>query len=118
MRQTKSEPFKYRILVYYSQEDAGYIAEVPELKGCSAWGKSELKAVAAVKEAAKAWLESAKANGIEIPKPIDARKVSGKFLLRLPPDLYQRLAFSAVTQGTSLNQLIVYKLSRESSGHL
>ena len=74
---SKRRPFKYRIVLRYSEEDEGYIAVVPELRGCSAWGETEQKAIEAVEEAASAWLETAKANGIEIPVPLDKQPVSG-----------------------------------------
>ena len=109
---SKRRPFEYRIVVRYSEEDEGYIAVVPELRGCSAWGETEQKAFEAIQEAASAWLESAKANGIVIPVPLDKQPVSGKYALRMPPDLHRELAFEAKAQGLSLNQLIVHKLSR------
>lgn len=112
MRRKGHELFKYRILVHYSEEDKGYIAAVPELRGCSAWGETDAEAIQAVKEAASAWLESARANNIEIPTPIDEQRVTGRYALRLPPDLYRELAFEAKAQGTSLNQLLVYRLSK------
>jgi len=108
----KNRQFHYRIVIRYSKEDEGYIAVVPELRGCSAWGKSELEAIEAVKEATSAWLESAKANGIEIPNPIDEQPVSGRYALRMPPELHRDLVFQAKLEGLSLNQLIVHKLSR------
>ena len=74
----KRRPFDYRIVVRYSEEDEGYIAVVPELRGCSAWGETEQKALEAVKEAASVWLETAKANNIEIPVPLDKQPVSGR----------------------------------------
>ncbi|MFQ5846039.1 MAG: toxin-antitoxin system HicB family antitoxin [Candidatus Methylomirabilales bacterium] len=112
MRTKVREPFTYRIVVRYSKEDGGCIAVVPELRGCSAWGKSESAAIKAVKEAAAAWLAAAKANKIEIPTPLDEKRVSGKFALRMPPELHKELVFEAKVQGRSLNQHIVYKLSR------
>ena len=112
MRTKVQVPFKYRIVVRYSEEDGGHIAVVPELRGCSPWGKSESAAIKAVKEAAAAWLEAAKANKIEIPTPIDAKRVTGKFALRMPPELHKELVFEAKAQGRSLNQYIVYKLSK------
>lgn len=104
-------PFPYRILVRYSEEDAGYIAVVPELRGCSAWGKSETAAIKSVKQAADAWLASAKASGIPIPDPIDKQRMSGRYALRMPPDLHRSLVLEAKAEGLSLNQLIVHKLA-------
>ena len=109
---SKRRPFEYRIVVRFSEEDEGYIAVVPELRGCSAWGKTEQKAIEAVRQAATAWLDSAKANGIDIPIPLDRQPLSGRYALRMPPDLYRELAFQAKVQGLSLNQFIVHKLSR------
>ncbi len=59
----------YHINVFYSEEDGGYIADVPDLKYCSAFGKTPTEAVRQVEIAMKAWLEAAKANGKPIPKP-------------------------------------------------
>ncbi len=109
---SKRRPFEYRIVVRYSEEDEGYIAVVPELRGCSAWGETEPETIEAVKKAASAWLESAQANGIEIPVPLDKQPVSGRYALRMPPDLYRELVFEAKAHGLSLNQFIVHKLSR------
>ena len=108
----KRPPFEYRIVVRYSEEDEGYIAVVPELRGCSASGETEQGAIKAVKEAASVWLETAKANNIEIPVPLGREAVSGRYALRMPPELYRELVFEAKAQGLSLNQFIVHKLSR------
>ena len=59
----------YHINIFYSEEDEGYIADVPDLKFCSAFGETPEQALAEVLQAKLLWLESAKANGIEIPKP-------------------------------------------------
>ena len=109
---SKRRPFEYRIVVRFSEEDEGYVAVVPELRGCSAWGETEQKVLEVVREAASVWLESAKANGIEIPVPLDKQPVSGRYALRMPPELHRELVFEAKAQGLSLNQLIVHKLSR------
>ena len=59
----------YHINVFYSDEDDGYIADVPDLPGCSAFGGSPEEAVAQVVVAKEAWLEAAAAAGTPIPKP-------------------------------------------------
>ena len=60
---------KYAIEIFYSEDDEGYIAVVPVLPGCSAFGESEESALREIKLAMDLWLKSAKAEGREIPKP-------------------------------------------------
>ena len=59
----------YHINVFYSEEDGGYIADIPDLEACSAFGKTPEEAVAAVKEAKEAWLAAASQAGRPIPRP-------------------------------------------------
>jgi predicted RNase H-like HicB family nuclease len=60
---------KYAIEIFYSEEDEGYIAVIPELPFCSAFGESEAEALKEVKVAMELWLETAEKEGREIPKP-------------------------------------------------
>jgi predicted RNase H-like HicB family nuclease len=59
----------YHVNVFYSEEDEGYIADIPDLKHCSAFGRTPEKALREVLKAKEAWLESARANGKPIPVP-------------------------------------------------
>lgn len=59
----------YHINVFFSEEDGGYIADIPDLASCSAFGATPEEALAAVMEAKAAWLEAAAEQGREIPKP-------------------------------------------------
>jgi len=59
----------YHINVFYSDEDGGYIADIPDLKFCSAVGKTPDEAVRQVLIAKAAWLKVAKQRGKPIPKP-------------------------------------------------
>jgi len=59
----------YAIEIFYSEEDEGFIAIVPELPGCSAFGRTEEDALKEVKMAMQLWLETAKEIGREIPAP-------------------------------------------------
>jgi predicted RNase H-like HicB family nuclease len=61
--------YKYTIEIFYSDEDQGFIAVVPELPGCSAFGESEEDALREVKTAIELWLEAAKSEGRSIPRP-------------------------------------------------
>jgi predicted RNase H-like HicB family nuclease len=59
----------YHINILYSEEDEGYIADIPDLKYCSAFGYTPDEALRNVIEAKKAWLQSAKKNKKTIPRP-------------------------------------------------
>jgi len=60
---------RYHINVFYSAEDKAFIADIPDLKYCSAHGKTPEAAVREVQVAMRAWLKSAKARGKRIPQP-------------------------------------------------
>ncbi len=59
----------YHINLFYSEEDGGYIADIPDLRFCSAFGDTPSEALAAVLKAKKLWLEAASENGKPIPEP-------------------------------------------------
>ena len=59
----------YHINIFYSDDDGGYIADVPDLNACSAFGETAEAALAAVQEAKAAWIEAARAEGKDIPPP-------------------------------------------------
>jgi len=59
----------YHINILYSNEDEGYIADIPDLKFCSAFGETPDEALKNLLLAKKAWLESAKKNNKPIPRP-------------------------------------------------
>ncbi len=60
---------KYEIIIYWSKEDEGYIAEVPELAGCMADGNSYAEALQNVEVIIAEWIETAKLSGKSIPEP-------------------------------------------------
>ena len=59
----------YHINIFYSDEDDGYIADIPDLRACSAFGITPEEALNQVQVAKKAWLDAAKAEGKTIPPP-------------------------------------------------
>jgi predicted RNase H-like HicB family nuclease len=60
---------KYEIILYWSKEDESFIAEVPELSGCMADGKTYIEALDNVQLVIKEWLEIATSLGRQIPEP-------------------------------------------------
>ena len=59
----------YHINIFYSEEDEGYIADIPDLRDCSAFGNSPEEALAEVRLAMAAWLKAANDLGKPVPKP-------------------------------------------------
>lgn len=57
----------YHINVFWSAEDSCWIADVPDLRPCSAHGETPIEAVAEAQEAIALWLETAKESGLPIP---------------------------------------------------
>jgi predicted RNase H-like HicB family nuclease len=60
---------KYELIIYWSDEDKAFIAEVPELAGCAADGKTYEEALKNVETVIQEWIETAKDLGRPIPQP-------------------------------------------------
>jgi predicted RNase H-like HicB family nuclease len=60
---------QYEVIIYYSQENEAYIAEVPDLPGCMADGATKYEALQSAEIAVTEWIETAKLMGREIPQP-------------------------------------------------
>jgi len=59
----------YHINIFYSDQDGGYIADIPDLDSCSAFGTTPELALAEVERAKAAWIDAAKAAGKPVPRP-------------------------------------------------
>jgi predicted RNase H-like HicB family nuclease len=60
---------KYHINLFWSEADDAWVADVPDLQSCSAFGDTPAEALAEVEKAMEAWLEVAQADGLPIPEP-------------------------------------------------
>jgi len=60
---------KYEIIIFWSDEDEAFVAEVPELPGCMADGKTYREALANAEQIIEEWIETAKQEGRSIPQP-------------------------------------------------
>lgn len=65
---------RYEVIIYWSEEDQAYIAEVPELAGCMADGASYQDALANVEVIIQEWIETARELGRTIPQPVGRLK--------------------------------------------
>ena len=66
---------KYEIIIYWSEDDQAFVAEVPELPGCAAHGANHEAALASAKEAIDLWIETTKEFGDPVPEPKGRRLI-------------------------------------------
>ena len=67
--------YKYEIIIYWSNEDEAFVAEIPELPGCMAHGNTLEDALKNAKEAIQLWIDTAKEFGDPIPEPKGVRLI-------------------------------------------
>lgn len=95
--------------------DGGFFAKVEELPGCMTEGDSREETLEMIEDAKRAWLTTALEDGVTIPEPeSEEAEYSGKLVVRMPRSLHRFLSSQAKREGVSLNQLILYHLSRSS----
>ena len=103
---------KYTYRVMWSEEDeefAGTCAEFPSLSWLKSTPEAALKGIRSL---VKSVVQDMKENGEKIPEPISSRKYSGKFIVRVPPEVHRHLAVEAAESGVSLNRLASTKLAQ------
>lgn len=66
---------KYEIIIYWSDEDKVFVAEVPELPGCMAHGAAQQSALENANEAVQLWIDTAEEFGGAVPEPKGARSM-------------------------------------------
>jgi predicted HicB family RNase H-like nuclease len=106
----KNDRYTYRVT--WSEEDNEYVglcAEFPSLSWLASTPEAALRGIREVVGEVVADLE---AKGELVPEPIATKQYSGKFLVRVPPELHRRLALEAAEAGVSLNRIASEKLSQ------
>jgi len=66
---------KYEVIIYWSEEDQAFVAEVPELPGCTAHGGTQEAALGNALDAIRLWVDTAKEFGDPIPEPKGSRLI-------------------------------------------
>lgn len=102
----------YTMIVKKMRDESGdyYFGYFLELEGCQSDGESYEELLKNLEEAKQGWLESKLEYGDSIPEPFN--EFSGKINIRMPKSLHQKLTIEAKIEGISLNQYMLYKLSK------
>ena len=105
--------YTYRVI--WSDEDkqfVGLCAEFPSLSWLASGQEEALRGI--LKVVANA-VKDMKSNDETVPEPICSRRYSGKFMVRVPPEVHRQLALDAAEEDISLNRLVSTKLSKQTS---
>ncbi|MCP4359373.1 MAG: type II toxin-antitoxin system HicB family antitoxin [Chloroflexi bacterium] len=106
------EQDRYMYRVMWSEEDEEYLGLCTEFPGLSWLANNPENALQGIRQVVADVVIDMQANGEPIPEPMAVKKYSGKFLLRIPPDLHRQLALEAAEAGISLNRLASAKISQ------
>jgi predicted HicB family RNase H-like nuclease len=106
----KNDRYTYRVT--WSEEDNEYVGLSAEFPSLSWLAKTPEAALKGIRKVVANVVEDMKRNGEAIPEPIANRHYSGKFMVRVPPEVHRDLAIKAAEAGVSLNRLASTKLSR------
>jgi predicted RNase H-like HicB family nuclease len=87
LRELEAE--QYRINIFWSDDDASWIADVLDLRYCSGYGATPADALREVQTAMSAWLERARVHGDAIPTPGQLRAVAERITAMTPPERLQ-----------------------------
>jgi predicted HicB family RNase H-like nuclease len=106
------EQDRYTYRVSWSEEDEEYVSLCAEFPSLSWLAQNPEEALAGMRQLVAEVVADLKANNESIPEPIAVKQYSGKFMIRIPPDVHRRLALEAAEAGISLNRLASAKLSQ------
>jgi predicted HicB family RNase H-like nuclease len=102
---------RYTYRVTWSEEDQEYVGLCVEFPSISWLEKTQEKALVGIRKLVADTVANLKKNKEPVPEPISARPYSGKFMVRVPPEVHRMLAIRAAESGVSLNRLVSSKLS-------
>lgn len=102
---------RYTYRVTWSEEDQEYVGLCAEFPSLSWLEGTPEEALHGIRELVKKVLADLKRGNEAVPEPISTRQFSGKFMVRVPPEVHRMLAIQAAESGVSLNRLISSRLS-------
>lgn len=102
---------KYTYRVTWSEEDEEYVGLCAEFPSLSWLSNSQEEALAGIRNTVVRVVNDMTASGEVIPEPLSTRSYSGKFTVRIPPEVHRSLSMQAAEAGVSFNRLVSSKLA-------
>jgi len=106
----KNDHYTYRVT--WSEDDNEYVGLCVEFPGLSWLAGTPESALKGIRKVVANVVEDMKSNDEIIPEPLSKKNFSGKFMVRVPPEVHRNLAIKAAEEGVSLNRLASTKLSQ------
>jgi predicted HicB family RNase H-like nuclease len=103
---------QYTYRVAWSEEDQEFAGTCAEFPSLSWLDTTPEQALAGIRRVVAGCIRDMRKTGEALPEPLSTRTYSGKFMVRVPPQLHRELATQAAESGVSLNRLIAHKLSQ------
>ncbi|MCZ7556084.1 MAG: type II toxin-antitoxin system HicB family antitoxin [Bacteroidia bacterium] len=110
----KNEKYTYRVT--WSEEDGEYVGQCLEFPALSWLARTQEAALRGIRAVVAESVDDMLAQGEAIPEPIATRSYSGRFLVRVPPEIHRMLVMEAAESGVSLNRLVSARLGRYNQG--
>lgn len=107
----KNDHYTYRVT--WSEEDQEYVGLCAEFSSLSWLAQTPEAALKGIRNVVAEVIQDMKENGETIPEPIANKHYSGKFMVRVPPEVHRSLAIQAAESGVSINRLVSTRLSRQ-----
>jgi predicted HicB family RNase H-like nuclease len=106
----KNDRYTYRVT--WSEDDNEYVGLCAEFSSLSWLAPTPESALKGIRKLVANVVQDMSTTGETIPEPIACRSYSGKFMVRVPPDIHRKLAVQAAESGVSLNRIASSKLSQ------
>ena len=109
MKPLQNDRYSYRVI--WSDEDQEHVGMCAEFPSLSWLAKSPEDALYGIRKVVTESIADMKKSGEPIPEPVTTKNYSGKFIVRVPPEVHRMLALEAAESGVSLNRLASARLS-------
>jgi predicted HicB family RNase H-like nuclease len=106
----KNDHYTYRVT--WSEDDQEYVGLCAEFPSLSWLAQTPETALKGIRNVVAEVVNDMKKNGEPVPDPIASKNYSGKFMVRVPPEVHRSLAIQAAESGVSINRLVSTRLSR------
>ena len=106
----KNDHYTYRVT--WSAEDDEYVGICVEFPSLSWLSKAPEAALKGIRKVVAEVIKDMQESGEEIPQPLSTKNYSGKFMVRVPPEVHRNLAIQAAESGVSINRLVSSRLSQ------